>query len=265
MCVKIRMVIFMGLKIQNVSVAIEEKTILEHFNLEIPKGEIHVLMGPNGVGKSTICKAIMKSPNYQITKGHIFWHQQDLTTLDTSMISKLGIYYISQNPIAIEGVTNAEMLRLALSSRTGEKINIFDFNKKCNEVCAKINLPKSFLHRAINDGMSGGERKKNELLHLWMLEPELIILDEIDSGLDVDALKTVAASIMEYYQEKKPSILLITHHTQILNIIHPDKVHILKDGQIIQSGDEELAKEIEKDGFQEFFVTKELGDIQKYE
>lgn len=252
----------MELKIQDLSVSVGDKEIIKAFNLDIKPGEIHVLMGPNGVGKSTICKALMKSPGYQITKGKILYNQTDITSMDTTDISKLGFFYISQNPIAIEGVTNAEMLRLALASKTGEKINIFEFNKKCNAVCAKINLPKSFLHRAINDGMSGGERKKNELLHLWMLEPSVILLDEIDSGLDVDALKTVAESIMEYWKEKKPSILLITHHTQLLNIINPDKVHIMKDGSIKTSGNVNLAQEIEKNGFQDLFVTKELGDNQ---
>jgi len=252
-------------EIKNVSVNVLDKTIIKDFNLTIHKGEIHALMGPNGVGKSTICKAIMKSPNYTITKGSIIYKNQDITKLDTTEISKLGIYYISQNPIAIEGVTNAEMLRMALTARTNEKINIFEFNKKCNEICQKIDLPKTFLHRAINDGMSGGERKKNELLHLWMLEPEMIILDEIDSGLDVDALKTVATSIYEYYQEKKPSILIITHHTQILNIIKPDFVHILKNGCVIKSGTYELAYQIESEGFSNIFESKELSECHDNE
>ena len=238
------------LSIKNLNVWVSEKHIINNLNLDIPMGEIHALMGPNGVGKSTICKSILKSPNYKISEGTILFENQDITNLDTNLISNLGIYYIGQNPIAIEGVTNAEMLRLALSKKTQEKINIFEFNKKCTEICNKIGLPKSFLHRAINDGMSGGERKKNELLHLWMLEPKFIILDEIDSGLDVDSLKLVANSIMEYYKENKPGILIITHHTQILNIIKPDKVHILKDGKIQKSGAMDLANQIESNGFQ---------------
>ena len=237
------------LEIKNVSVEVSNETIIKDFNLTINSGEIHALMGPNGVGKSTICKAIMKSPEYNITKGTILLDGIKLQDLTTTEISKLGIYYISQNPTTIEGVTNAEMLRMAINTRSEKPIDIFSFNKKCNEICQKIDLPKSFLHRAINDGMSGGERKKNELLHLWMLEPKLILLDEIDSGLDVDALKTVASSIMEYYQEKKPGILIITHHNQILEEIKPDWVHILKDGQIIKSGDNSLATEVEKSGF----------------
>lgn len=241
------------LKIENLSAKVQDKTIIKNLNLTINEGEIHALMGPNGVGKSTICKALMKSPEIEMIEGTIQFDNQILNELSTSEISRLGIYYISQNPIAIEGVTNAEMLRLALNSREEKKIDIFTFTKKCNEICQKINLPKSFLHRAINDGMSGGERKKNELLHLWMLEPKFIILDEIDSGLDIDALKIVASSIMEYYNEKKPSILIITHHNQILEKITPDFVHILKDGHIVKSGDYELAKKIEKEGFSNFY------------
>lgn len=244
------------LEIKNLCVEAADKKILKNFELKVQDGEIHVLMGPNGTGKSTVCNAIMKNPNYHITKGSIWFDGQEINKLDTTSISRLGIYHISQNPIAIEGVTNAEMLRLALSAKTGEKIDIFAFTKKCNEICNKINLPKSFLHRAINDGMSGGERKKNELLHLWMLEPKLILLDELDSGLDVDALKIVAESILEYYQEKKPSIIMITHHTKILDILKPNYVHIVKDGHIIKSGEEQLAKEIEKKGFSSFFETK---------
>jgi len=241
------------LSIKNLNVNVLDKNIIKDFTLEIQEGEIHALMGQNGAGKSTICSAIMKSPNYTITKGSISFENQDITNLDTNEISNLGIFYIGQNPTTIEGVTNAEMLRLALSKKTKEKINIFEFNKKCTEICNKINLPKSFLHRFINDGMSGGEKKKNELLHLWMLTPKFIILDEIDSGLDIDSLKTVANSIMEYYQEKKPSILIITHHAQILDTIKPNKVHIIKDGKLVKTGDLELAKQIEKNGFQSLY------------
>lgn len=253
------------LEIKNASVSVFDKLILKDFSLNINNGEIHALMGPNGVGKSTICKAIMKSPDYNLTDGKILFDGHNLNDLDTVDIAKLGIYYISQNPIAIEGVTNAEMLRMALNARSNEKIDIFAFNKKCNEICAKIDLPKSFLHRAINDGMSGGERKKNELLHLWMLEPKLIILDELDSGLDVDALKTVSQSIMEYFHEKHPSILIITHHPKILETIKPDAIHILKDGKILLTGDKNLASDIEINGFQKIFEAKGLSDYENGE
>ena len=240
------------LTIKDLSVVADNKEILNNFNLDINDGETHCIMGPNGVGKSTICRAILKDPNYEVTKGTITYKDKDLKDLTTTEISRLGIMMISQNPIAIEGVTNAEMLRLALSEKTGERIDIFEFAEKAKEVCEKLHMPQNFLHREINNGMSGGERKKNELLHIWMLKPDFLILDEVDSGLDVDALKIVANSLKEYQKETNCSILLITHNPKLLDILKPDYIHILKDKKIIKTGDASLAQEIEKTGFKEF-------------
>ena len=240
------------LNIKKLTVLADNKEILNDFNLDIKDGEIHAIMGPNGVGKSTICRAILKDPNYIITKGEITYHNNKLKDLTTTEISRLGIMMISQSPIAIEGVTNAEMLRLALSEKTNEHIYIFKFSKQAKEICEKLSIPQNFLHRDINDGMSGGERKKNELLHIWMLKPSFLILDEIDSGLDVDALKIVANSLKEYHQTTNCSILLITHNPKLLDILKPDYIHILKDKKIIKTGDISLAKSIEKTGFKEF-------------
>lgn len=237
------------LKIQNITVVAENKNILEDFSLSIGDNETHVLMGPNGVGKSTICRSLLKDPNYIITKGEVTYNGANLLDLTTTEISRLGIMMISQNPIAIEGVTNAEMLRMALSEKTGEHIDIFKFSKEASSICQKLNIPESFLHRDINSGMSGGERKKNELLHIWMLKPEFLILDEVDSGLDVDALKIVANSLKEYQRVTKCSILLITHNPKLLEILQPDYVHILKNKKIIKTGGYELVKTIEKEGF----------------
>lgn len=240
------------LNIKKLTVLADNKEILNDFNLDIKDGEIHAIMGPNGVGKSTICRAILKDPNYIITKGEITYHNNKLKDLTTTEISRLGIMMISQSPIAIEGVTNAEMLRLALSEKTNEHIDIFKFSKQAKEICEKLSIPQNFLHRDINNGMSGGERKKNELLHIWMLKPSFLILDEIDSGLDVDALKIVANSLKEYHQTTNCSILLITHNPKLLDILKPDYIHILKDKKIIKTGDISLAKSIEKTGFKEF-------------
>lgn len=237
------------LKIDKLSVTTEAREILKDFSLTINDGETHVLMGPNGVGKSTICRTILKDPNYAITSGSIVYNDNDLKDLTTTEISRLGIMMISQNPIAIEGVTNAEMLRLALSEKTKEHIDIFKFSKEAKSICEKLAIPESFLHRDINSGMSGGERKKNELLHIWMLKPNFLILDEVDSGLDVDALKIVANSIKEYQNETNCSILLITHNPKLLNILKPDYIHILKDKKIVKTGDATLADIIEKTGF----------------
>ena len=237
------------LSINKLRVLADNKEILNDFSLDIKDGEIHVLMGPNGVGKSTICRAILKDPNYTITNGNIIYNDKDLSNLTTTDISRLGIMMINQNPIAIEGVTNAEMLRMALSERTNEHIDIFKFSKEAKEICQKLSIPESFLHRDINSGMSGGERKKNELLHIWMLKPSFLILDEVDSGLDVDALKIVANSIKEYQSTTNCSILLVTHNPKLLEILNPTYIHILHNKKIVKTGDASLAKEIEKNGF----------------
>ena len=237
------------LQINNVSVKADNKEILKDFTLEIKDGETHALMGQNGVGKSTICRAILKDPNYEITNGNIKYQDKDLKNLSTTDIARLGIMMISQSPIAIEGVTNAEMLRLALSEKNQEHIDIFKFSKEAKAVCEKLSIPESFLHREINNGMSGGERKKNELLHIWMLKPSFVILDEVDSGLDVDALKTVAESLKEYQELTNCSILLITHNPKLLEILKPDYVHILKNKKIVKTGDYKLAEEIGRTGF----------------
>lgn len=242
------------LEIKNLSVkSADGKEILEDFNLNINNGEIHALMGQNGAGKSSICRTILKDPNFIITKGDILYKEKNLNKLTTTEISRLGIMMITQSPIAIEGVTNAEMLRMALSERTNSHIDIFKFQKEIKTICQKLSIPESFIHRDINSGMSGGERKKNELLHIWLLKPDFLILDEIDSGLDVDALKTVAESIKEYHEQTNCSILLITHNPKLLEILKPNYVHILKDKKIAKTGDYTLSKEIEKKGFKHIF------------
>ncbi len=253
------------LKINKLTVFADNKEILKDFTLSIKDGETHALMGSNGAGKSTICRALLKDPNYTITEGEIIYNDHNLKDLTTTDISRLGIMMISQNPIAIEGVTNAEMLRLALSEKTGEHIDIFKFSKQAKEICTKLSIPESFLHRDINSGMSGGERKKNELLHIWMLKPSFLILDEVDSGLDVDALKLVANSLKEYQEETKCSILLITHNPKLLEILKPDYIHILADKKIIKTGDASLANEIEKYGFKEFLDENAIERNQENE
>lgn len=239
------------LKIENLSLQVEDKVLLENFNLEIKDGEIHAIMGPNGIGKSSICKAIMGDSKYEITEGKILYNGIDMKDMDTTARAQKGIMLINQSPLAIEGVSNADMLRMALANREGHSVDLYKFNKKIQEVCKRLEIPASFIHRSINDGMSGGERKKNELMHMWMLEPSLLILDELDSGLDVDALKICANSIMDYYHAKNEaiSILIITHHSNILDIIKPNYVHIIKDKHISFTGDVTVAKKIEANGF----------------
>lgn len=244
------------LNIDNLTVKAQDKIILKDFDMKISDGEIHVLMGPNGTGKSTICKAIMRHPDYEIIKGTIKYNDSIINDLDTSSIGRLGIFLLGQNPTEVEGITNAELIRNVLGEKTGEKVDIFKLNKKLNEVCDLINLPKDFVHRDINYNMSGGEKKKNELLHLFMLEPNFIILDEIDSGLDVDSLKTVGKSLRKYYDMFKPSILIITHHADILNYFDNYYVHVLKNGTIVKSGNKELVEIVEKEGFEANIIDR---------
>ena len=237
------------LKIKDLSVKAGNKEILKDFNLNIKDGEIHAIMGPNGVGKSTLCKVLLNDTNYK-KSGRSRVNDKENTKAKTYEIAKEGVFLLSQNPIELEGITNAEMLRTTLNAR-GKKMDIFEFSKKAKEICKKIDIPENFLHREINLGMSGGEKKKNELISMWMLEPNFLILDEIDSGLDVDALKKVAKSICEYSKIYKPSILIITHRKKILEYIKPDYVHILKDKSIKKTGDYTLANYVEENGFNE--------------
>lgn len=244
------------LKIDNLTVSVGDKIILENFSLDIEEGKIVTLMGPNGIGKSTICKVIMGDPNYKVINGTILFNGKDLLSMDVTQRSREGIYLVNQNPIEIEGVSNADMLRTALECRTGEHVNFFDFNKRITEICKKLNIPASFIHRGINEGMSGGEKKKNELLQLYVLEPKLILLDELDSGLDVDSLRELSLSLKEYMKDDI-SMLIITHHISILEYLNPDSVNIMKDGHIVKTGDYELAKMIEESGFR----LDEVGEI----
>ena len=240
--------------IKDLNLYINEKELFNNLNLNINAGEIHVLMGKNGVGKSSIAKALMGDTNYK-TEGNIIFNDEDITNLSISERSKKGIFLLNQNPIQVEGVTNAEMLRCALSERNNERINIFEFNKELESICKKLDLDKSFIHKDINVGASGGERKKIELMHMWMLKPSLIILDEIDSGLDVDATKLVAESIKEYFNEYKPAIIIITHSNSLISNFDDYKVHLLDNKRLVKSGDKNLAKEILNKGFKELSDT----------
>lgn len=238
-------------KIDNLNVKIKDtdKKILKDFSLTIDKGEIHAIMGPNGVGKSTLSKAIMHHPDYVIESGSITYNGKTLNDLTTDEIARSGIYLLMQDPSIIDGVSNSEALRTALKER-GSDTNLYSFITKMKKELDSLNLPKDAMHRSINKGLSGGERKKNEVLGLKVLTPSFIILDELDSGLDVDSLKVVANNINDYLKENKDtSVLIITHYSRVLDLIKPDFVHEMKDGKIVKTGDISLAKQIEKTGF----------------
>ena len=240
------------LDIQNITVEVNKKKILKDFSLTINSGEIHAIMGPNGVGISTLSKTIMGAKNYKLVSGDIFFDGKKLNDLEVDERARLGIFLGMQMPLEIEGVTNADFLRTALNTKEGTNFKLMPFINKLDKVVDELKMDKSMIHRGINSGFSGGERKKNEILQMYMLEPSLVILDEIDSGLDVDSLRVVGENVMKYYKDKNPGILLITHYQRLLDYIHPTHVHILKGGKIVKSGDASLVSIIEEKGYEEF-------------
>ena len=240
------------LDIQNITVEVNKKKILKDFSLTINSGEIHAIMGPNGVGKSTLSKTIMGDKNYKLVSGNIFFDGKKLNDLEVDERARLGIFLGMQMPLEIEGVTNADFLRTALNTKEGTNFKLMPFINKLDKVVDELKMDKSMIHRGINSGFSGGESKKNEILQMYMLEPSLVILDEIDSGLDVDSLRVVGENVMKYYKDKNPGILLITHYQRLLDYIHPTHVHILKGGKIVKSGDASLVSIIEEKGYEEF-------------
>lgn len=240
------------IKIEDLSVSINDRKILDNFNIDINDGEIHAIMGPNGTGKSTVSKVIMGSSDYEIEAGKIIFNGEDISNLEVDERSRKGIFLSMQNPISIEGVTNSEFLRTALNARSEEPIRLFDFIKTVETSVKDLEIKNNIIHKSINEGSSGGERKKNEVLQIKVLKPSFIILDEVDSGLDVDSLRIVSENINKYKEENpNTSILIITHYPRILEYIKPDYVHMMVGGKIIKTGDYNFAFEIEKNGYNE--------------
>lgn len=235
----------------------DRKTILKDFNLEIKSGEIHVIMGPNGTGKSTLSKVIMGDSNYKIVKGDILYNGVSINKLSVDERARMGIFLGMQMPLAIDGVTNADFLRSAVRAKMGDNFKLLPFVKEANSLIDKLKMDKDMLERGVNDGFSGGERKKNEILQMYLLKPDVVLLDEIDSGLDVDSLKIVGESVMDYFNERKPAILLVTHYQRLLDYIKPDYIHVMGRGKIILSGDASLAKKIEKLGYEKVALENE--------
>ena len=250
------------LNIDNLKVSIDNKIILDGFSLTIKSGEIHALMGPNGTGKSTLSKVIMGDDNYKILEGKIFFDGKLINDLTVDERARLGIFLGMQMPLEIEGVTNADFLRNALYAKEKDNFKLIDFIKKLDKTVEKLNMDKKMIHRGINNGFSGGERKKNEILQMFMLEPNFIMLDEIDSGLDVDSLRTIGSLVTEYYNNYKPAIMLITHYKRLLDYIKPTHVHVLMNGKIIKSGGSELVSYIEKNGYK--FDSNSTLEVSEY-
>ncbi|SJZ41942.1 Fe-S cluster assembly ATP-binding protein [Pilibacter termitis] len=246
------------LEIKNLHVRIEEKEILKGVNLTMKTGEIHAIMGPNGTGKSTLSAAIMGNPSYEITEGEILLDGENILEWEVDERARAGLFLAMQYPSEIPGITNAEFMRAAINSRRSEdeKISVMDFIEKLDEKMELLNMPEEMAERYLNEGFSGGEKKRNEILQLLMLEPTFAILDEIDSGLDIDALKVVSKGVNAMRGESFGA-MIITHYQRLLNYITPDVVHIMMEGKVVMTGDAELAKRLEKEGYRG--ISRELG------
>lgn len=246
------------LKIENLQVSIEGKEILKDFNLEIKGGEIHAIMGPNGTGKSTLASAIMGHPKYEITGGSIHMNGEDVLEMEVDERAQAGLFLAMQYPSEISGITNSDFLRSAINAQReeGDEISLMKFIRKLDEKMELLEMDESFSHRYLNEGFSGGEKKRNEILQLLMLEPKIAILDEIDSGLDIDALKVVSKGVNAMRGEEF-GCLIITHYQRLLNYIKPDKVHVMMQGRIVKSGGYELAEQLEAEGYD--WIKNELG------
>lgn len=250
------------LSIKNLNVEVKDKKILNDFSIDINDGEIHAIMGPNGTGKSTLSKVILGNKNYEVVSGDIKFNDKSIIGLPTDEIARMGIFVSFQNPISIEGVQNSEFLKTAINSRRENAIGLFEFIKDIKEKANELDYPEELIHRGVNVGASGGERKKNEVLQMELLEPSFIILDELDSGLDIDSLKKVCEGINNYIKEHpKTSILIITHYPRILEYIRPQYVHMMVDGKIVKTGDYSLASLIEKNGYSDTsIIDKGVND-----
>ncbi|MDP2670981.1 MAG: Fe-S cluster assembly ATPase SufC [bacterium] len=240
------------LEIKDLHVSTQKKEILRGISLKIKPGEIHALMGPNGSGKSSLSMALMGHPQYQITKGEVILDGQDISALSVDKRAKAGLFLAMQYPVAVAGVSINNFMRSAYKNLKDPGVKALEIQNKVKNELNQLKLDEKFISRAVNEGFSGGEKKKLETLQLTILEPKYAILDETDSGLDVDALKIVSKGVMKAKEkDQKLGILLITHYQRILRYIQPDFVHILVDGKIVKSGDKDLALEIEEKGYQE--------------
>ena len=239
------------LDVQHISVNIHEKPVLHGIDLKVNKGETHVFMGPNGAGKSTLGNTLMGNPVYTLSGGKIIFDGKDLTEEKTDVRAKAGMFLSFQNPLEVPGISLEAFIRSALQQRTGERIKLFQFQKDLQAAMKLLNMDASYASRDLNVGFSGGERKKSEILQLLMLKPKFAILDETDSGLDVDAVRTVSKGI-EAYKQNGGTLLIITHSTKILESLTVDFTHVLVKGKIVKTGDASLVSEINKNGFERF-------------
>ena len=245
-----------SLKIENLQASIEDKSILRGLSLEIPKGEVHAIMGPNGSGKSTLAKVLAGHPDYQVTAGSATLDGQNLLGMEPDEVSKLGLFLAFQYPMEVPGVSIANFIRAARNARLneGEKVKAVDFYKELYDHMDELGMDRKFTSRSLNDGFSGGEKKRCEILQMSMLDPSYCILDETDSGLDIDALRVVSEGVNRMRNPNR-GILVITHYQRLLEYIVPDFVHVMSEGKIVRTGTKELALELEERGYD--WITQE--------
>ena len=239
------------LEIKDLYVNAGEKEILKGLNLNIKKGETHVIMGPNGAGKSTLANVILNNPQYKKIEGQVMFDGDDISNIPTHEIAQKGVFMSFQSPEEIPGISTMNFLKYAKNKITGKPVKIFELKKEVEKDVEELNMNKNLIERNLNVGFSGGEKKKNEILQMLVLNPKLAILDETDSGLDVDAIRTVSKGI-QMYHNKNNGVLIITHNTRILENLKVDYVHILVNGKIVKTGDMSLAEEIENNGYEEY-------------
>ncbi|MCK6078187.1 Fe-S cluster assembly ATPase SufC [Paenibacillus silvae] len=247
-----------SLQINDFRATIEGKEILKGINLQMKGGEIHAIMGPNGTGKSTLASALMGHPKYEVTGGTVTLDGEDLLEMAVDERARAGLFLAMQYPSEIAGVTNSDFLRSAINARRGEgnEISLIKFIRQMEGKMKELDMNPEFAHRYLNEGFSGGEKKRNEILQMMLLDPKIVVLDEIDSGLDIDALKIVANGVNAMKSEDR-GFLIITHYQRLLNYITPDYVHVMMQGRIVKSGGPELAQRLEAEGYD--WVKEELG------
>jgi len=243
------------LQVQDLRVAVEGKEIVKGLTLTVPAGEVHAIMGPNGSGKSTLANALMGHPRYEVTAGHVLLRGEDITELKPNERASKGLFLAMQYPTAVPGVTMVNFLRAALKGVQGRDVPIREFRQRLNEALEALKMDESFARRYVNDGFSGGEKKRAEVLQMGILKPVMAVMDETDSGLDIDALRTVSEGI-NALRTPEMGVLLITHYQRMLNYVTPDKVHVLYKGRIVRSGGLELATELEAKGYD--WITNEV-------
>ena len=250
------------LVIIDLHVSVNDKEILKGINLEVNSNEIHAIMGPNGNGKSTLLQTIMGHPNYVVTKGSITFNGEDVLKMSVDERSRKGLFLALQYPKEIAGVTNSDFLRAAINARSEDKVNLFRFIKEIEKNIKDLKMKDDLAHRFVNDGFSGGEKKRNEILQMLMLKPKIAMLDEIDSGLDVDAIKLVSDAILKLKEESKLGLMVVSHYERFFTALKPTHSHVIVDGKIVVEGDDELVLKIDNEGYDWLYEELKIQPVK---